>query len=100
MGGNGALQAPQRPVLARCFAGTRFFCPQLAQMRMTGKSGLPYEIVSNVNRSAAVRVWHSLTVHSFNGDRIRRGSDCPRDWQWRGAEEKLVHVILCAVERK
>jgi hypothetical protein len=51
MGGNGALQAPQRPVLARYLAGTRFFCPQLAQTRMTGKSALPYETIPNVNRS-------------------------------------------------
>src|ERR1700730_9756601 len=35
-GGKGALQAPQRPVLARYLAATRFFCPQLLQTRMTG----------------------------------------------------------------
>lgn len=35
-GGNGALHAPQRPVLARYFAGTRFFCPHCKQTRIAG----------------------------------------------------------------
>src|SRR5208283_1806582 len=37
-GGNGDLHAPQRPVSARCFAGIRFFCPQLWQVRTKGIS--------------------------------------------------------------
>ncbi len=34
--GNGALQAPHLPASARCLAGTRFFLPQVAQVRTTG----------------------------------------------------------------
>jgi hypothetical protein len=40
MGGRGDLQLPQRPVLARNLAGTRFFCPQWLQARMTGTDNL------------------------------------------------------------
>src|SRR6266481_6038604 len=36
IGDSGDLHAPQRPVSARCLAGTRFFCPQVVQARMTG----------------------------------------------------------------
>jgi hypothetical protein len=39
---NVSLQAPQRPVLVRCLAGTRFFCPQLVQARMTGMEDLSH----------------------------------------------------------
>jgi hypothetical protein len=34
MGGSGDLQAPQRPVSERCFAGIRFGFPQDGQFRM------------------------------------------------------------------
>ena len=33
-GGKGVLHIPQRPVSVRCFAGTRFFCPQILHVRM------------------------------------------------------------------
>src|ERR1700677_271574 len=33
-GGNGDLHAPQRPVSAKCFAGTLFFRPQILQLRI------------------------------------------------------------------
>jgi hypothetical protein len=36
-GGNGDLQRPQRPVLAKYFAGIRLFWPQWLQARITGK---------------------------------------------------------------
>jgi hypothetical protein len=36
IGGKGDLQLPQRPVLARYLTGTRFFCPQWLQARITG----------------------------------------------------------------
>jgi hypothetical protein len=36
-GGSGNLQLRQRPVLARYFAGMRFFWPQWLQARITGK---------------------------------------------------------------
>ena len=39
-------------------------------------------------------------VDLFDGDRIRRGSNCSRDRQWRRTEEEFVHVVLRAVERK
>ena len=35
-GGDGDLHAPHRPVSARCFAGIRFFRPQLLQVRTRG----------------------------------------------------------------
>jgi hypothetical protein len=41
-GGKGDLQFPQRPVLARYFAGIRFFCPQWLQARMTGMVNLQH----------------------------------------------------------
>jgi len=40
IGGSGDLQEPQRPVLARNFAGMRFCVPQWLQVRMTGKRDL------------------------------------------------------------
>src|SRR5580658_10395096 len=40
MGGSGDLQEPQRPVLARNFAGMRFCVPQWLQARMTGTRDL------------------------------------------------------------
>src|SRR5438309_6906921 len=39
-GGNGDLQFPQRPVLAKYFAGTRLFWPQWLQARITGMKDL------------------------------------------------------------
>src|SRR6266705_6616606 len=39
-GGNGDLQLPQRPVLAKYFAGIRLFWPQWLQARITGMKGL------------------------------------------------------------
>ena len=40
IGGNGDLHFPQRPVLARYFAGIRFCWPQWLQARITGKKNL------------------------------------------------------------
>ena len=40
IGGNGDLQLPQRPVLAKYLAGIRFFWPQWLQSRITGKNDL------------------------------------------------------------
>ncbi len=40
MGGKADLQEPQRPVLARNLAGTRFCFPQWLQARRTGKRNL------------------------------------------------------------
>jgi len=39
-GGNGDLQTPQRPVLARYLAGTRLLRPQCLQVRMKGIADL------------------------------------------------------------
>jgi hypothetical protein len=40
-GGNGDLQLPQRPVLAKYFAGIRLFWPQWLQARIMGMKRLP-----------------------------------------------------------
>src|SRR5712672_1436159 len=45
-GGSADLQAPQRPVLARNFAGIRFFCPQFVQARITGINTSPLALAS------------------------------------------------------
>ena len=51
-GGNGDLHFPQRPVLAKYFAGIRLFWPQWLQARTTGKRDLHH-----ANRRCSWGAW-------------------------------------------
>src|SRR5260370_35832646 len=101
MDGKAALQDPQRPVMAKYLAGTRFLCPQWSQTRMTGKSGLPYrthsecESFNSYSREGIVDL-----ALLFDGNRIRRGSNCSFDGQRRRAKKEFVDMVMRAVERK
>src|SRR5581483_1004917 len=46
-GGSAVLHAPQRPVSDKCFAGIRFLCPQLLQVRIKGIPDTSRELFDN-----------------------------------------------------
>jgi hypothetical protein len=58
-GGSGDLQLPQRPVLAKYFAGIRLFWPQWLQARITGKKDLHHK-----NRRRSLDAWAVSKVYS------------------------------------
>jgi hypothetical protein len=58
-GGNGDLQLPQRPVLAKYFAGIRLFWPQWLQARITGMQDLHH-----TNRRRSLDAWEVSEVYS------------------------------------
>jgi hypothetical protein len=66
-GGSGDLQFPQRPVLAKYFAGIRLFWPQWLQARTTGKKDLHH-----TNRRRSLDVWAIPEVYSSNQRSERR----------------------------
>ena len=54
-GGSGDLHAPQRPVLARCLPGTRFFRAQRLQTRITGIKPPPILITPKAGDGSLIR---------------------------------------------